>query len=68
MAKMTSNDVKMTSNVKNNNKFGFVTPIMLKRGISHFHAIRIQDFKILVAKYNKTVKSDVIMTSLLRQI
>ena len=40
---------------------------MFKKGIGHFHAIRIEDFTILVGKYHKSGKSDVIMTSLLSQ-
>ena len=29
---------------------------MLKKGIGHFHAIRIEDLTILVGKYHKSVK------------
>ena len=69
MAKMTSNDVKFENKIKILIFLIFLIQyIMPKRGISHFHAISIEDFKILAAKYNTNIKSDAIMTSLLRQI
>ena len=40
---------------------------MLKRGISHFHAIKIESFKILVVKFNKMIKNDVNMAEMTSQ-